>query len=71
MGARLARRRPATSGAAVVVVVLEARSCPMTTTTSDPVTPLTGTDVVSGCTSLGLTSMEVAIEEAAACCSEA
>lgn len=51
---------------AVVAVVVDARSWPITTTTSVPVTPLTGTAVVSGTTCDGGTPMAVAI--AAACC---
>ena len=45
-----------------------ARSCPMTTTTSVPATPGTGTAVVSGCTCAGLTPMLLAMSSAAACC---
>ena len=68
---RQARRGVARCGQrqedAVVVVVVEARSAPMTTTTSVPVTPLTGVAVVSGSTWVGLTPMVVAMD-AAACC---
>ena len=51
---------------ATVVVVVDARSEPMTTTTSTPVTPVTGVAVVSGSTWAGLTPMAVAMD--AACC---
>jgi hypothetical protein len=49
---------------AVVVVAVAARSAPMTTTTSVPVTPLTGVAVVSGSTWAGLTPMVVAMDAA-------
>ncbi len=48
----------------VVVVVVEARSDPMTTTTSTPVTPVTGVAVVSGSTCVGFTPMAVAMAAA-------
>ena len=48
----------------VVVVVVEARSDPMTTTTSVPVTPLTGVAVVRGRTWVGFTPMVVAMDAA-------
>ena len=79
LGARLGRqrsqeRRQARRGVArsrqrqaVVVVVEAARSEPMTTTTSIPVTPLTGVAVVMGRTWAGLTPMVVAMD-AAGCC---
>ena len=51
---------------ATVVVVVDARSWPMTTTTSVPVTPLTGTAAVSGRTCDGFRPIAVAM--AAACC---
>ncbi len=67
---RQARRGVAVRGQgqedAMVVVVVVARSEPMTTTTSTPVTPVTGVDVVSGSTWAGLTPMALAMD--AACC---
>ena len=65
--ARAVARRSHRQEVAVVVVVVEARSWPMTTTTSVPVTPLTGVAVVSASTCDGATPMVVAID-AAACC---
>ncbi len=52
---------------ATVVVVLEARSAPITTTTSVPVTPLTGVAVEIGSTWVGWTPMVVAMDAAASC----
>ena len=65
---RQARRGVARRGQRqVVVVVAAARSAPMTTTTSMPVTPVTGVDVVSGSTWAGLTPMVVAMDPACCC----
>ncbi len=67
-GRRKLRRGLARAGQAqeeaVVVVDVEARSAPMITTTSTPVTPLTGVAVVSGSTWVGFTPMVVAMDAA-------
>jgi hypothetical protein len=59
------------AAAAVVVVVVAAwedRSGPITTTTSAPVVPDTGTEVVSGWTTDGFSPSDAAIAAAAPCC---
>ena len=52
---------------AVVDVDVDARSAPITTTTSTPVTPVTGVALETARTWVGLTPMEVAMD-AAGCC---